>query len=160
MTINPLSNTGIFQLKKPKDLVAKARHDLARMRSDPNDAYAAFDFFITVRHLPEWLHPKDHSKIEQLFLQHIELRICRHLADGAKHFEVTNPKHKQVTNTWFSSGAWGNSWAKGVWKPGTWGHGLFVTLDPRDTQTQTLGAKVSALYLAEKVMEVVEKIVI
>ena len=160
MTINPPPNTGLFQLKTPQDLVAKARHDLGRMRSNPNDSYAAFDFFVTVRHLPEWLYPKDHKKIEQLFLLHVELRICRHLADGAKQFEVTHQKHKQVINTWFSSGAWGNSWAKGAWKPGSWGDGLFVALGPSDTETQALGAKVSAFYLAEKVMEVVEKIAI
>jgi len=160
MTEKPLPNQGLFQLRTPHDLVAKARHDLARMRSDPNDAYAAFDFFVTVRHLPDWLYPNDSKMKESLFSEHIELRICRHLADGAKHFEVTNQKHKQVTKTWFSPGAWGNSWAKGTWKPGLWGDGLLVALDPRDIDTQEFAEKILAFQLAEKVMVVVEKIVI
>ena len=160
MTRPSLPNTGLFQLKTPRDLVAKARHDLSRMRADPHDAYAAFDFFVTVRHFPEWLHPNDHSKIESIFSQHLELRICRHLADGAKHFEATHPKHKQVGKTRFSSGAWGNSWAKGSWKPGVWGDGLFIELDPRDSDVQAFGERISAISLAEKAMVVVETIVI
>lgn len=151
---------GIFQLTTAQDLVAKARHDIARMRSDPNDAYAAFDFFVTVRHLPDWLYPNDPTKREGLFSQYIELRICRHLADGAKHFEVTHPKHKQVINTWLSPGAWGGAWAKGAWKPGAWGDGLFIALDPRDTDTQAFGVRIHALQLAEKALVIVEKAVI
>ncbi len=160
MTRWSLSNIGLFQLKTPEDLVAKARHDLSRMRADPHDAYAAFDFFVTVRHFPEWFYHNDHQKIESVFAQYIELRICRHLADGAKHFEATHPKHKQVGRTWFSSGAWGNSWAKGTWTPGVWGDGLFIELDSRDTDTQALGARISALKLAEKAMVIIETIVI
>jgi hypothetical protein len=130
------------------------------MRADPHDAYAAFDFFVTVRHVPHWLYPKDDQKVANVFSQYIELRICRHLADGAKHFEATQDRHKQVVKTWLSSGAWGSSWAKRAWKAGAWGDGLFIELDPRDSDTQALGARISALKLAEKAIVIVEAIVI
>lgn len=156
-----MGGKGIFQLTTALDLVEKARHDIRRLRSDPSDAYAAFDFFVTVRHVPDWLYPDDSAKREALFSQHVELRISRHLAEGAKHFEATHPRHKQVASTVFSPGAWAPGvWAKRVWKPGVWGDGLFVTLDPRDGDTVALGTRISALELAEKVLVIVEKTVI
>lgn len=151
---------GIFQLRSASDLLAKARHDFARLQSDPHDAYAAFDFFVTVRHIPDWLHPHDDAKVKALFSQNVELRICRHIADGAKHFEATDERHIQVANTSLSLGAWGKSWAKGAWKPGAWGDGLFVDLDPEDPDTQPLGIRISALKLAEKALVIVEKVVV
>jgi hypothetical protein len=151
---------GIFQLKSAHDLVSKARHDIARLRSDPNDAYAAFDFFVTIRHVPDWLYPNQPKKRDQLFSKHVEFRICRHLADGAKHFEATHPQHKQVAGTSKSSSVWGEAWAKGVWKPGAWGDGLFITLDPSDADTKSIGSRISALELAERTLAIVEKTVI
>lgn len=151
---------GIFQLATAEDLLAKLRHDLQRMRADPLDAYAAFDFFVTVPHFPEWLYPDDPTKKNALFSQHVELRTCRHLAEGAKHFEATEPRHKQVAGTSFSPGAWATeAWAKGAWKPGTWGDGLFVTLDPRDPDTASLGGRVHALQLAEKTLAILENVI-
>lgn len=160
MTAGTVPPKGIFQLQSAQDLVSKARHDIARLRSDPHDAYAAFDFFVTIRHVPDWLYRNQPTKRDELFSKHVELRICRHLADGAKHFEVTHSRHKQVVTTSRSSGAWGDAWAKGVWKPGVWGDGLFISLDPRDTDTKTIGSRINALELAERALAIVEKTVI
>ena len=147
---------GLFQLKSAHDLISKARHDFDRLRSDPGNAYAAFDFFVTIRHIPDWLYPNQNTKKEELFAKHVELRICRHLADGAKHFEATNPKHKQVSDTSKSSGAWGTFWGD-AWKPGVWGDGLFVSLDPQDTDTKAIGNRINALELAERVLAIIEQ---
>jgi hypothetical protein len=161
MTAQVVPAKGIFQLQSAQDLVSKARHDIERLRSDPLDAYAAFDFFVTVRHVPEWLYPREPSKRDRLFASHVELRICRHIADGAKHFEATHPQHKQITGTSKSSGVWGEGvWAKGAWKPGIWGDGLFISLDPSDTDTRALGSRINALELAERALAIVEKAVI
>ena len=35
----------------------EAGHDLERMRGGPEDAYAAFDFFVTADHIVDWLLP-------------------------------------------------------------------------------------------------------
>jgi len=160
MTASAVPYKGIFQLQSARDLVSKARHDIERLRSDPLDAYAAFDFFVTIRHVPDWLYPSEPKKRDRLFSKHVELRICRHLADGAKHFEARHPRHKQVAGTLKSSGAWGDAWAKGVWKPGIWGDGLFISLDPRDIDTKAVGNRINALALAERTLAIVEKAVI
>jgi hypothetical protein len=150
---------GLFELKSVSDLVEKARHDLARLRANPSDTYAAFDFFVTARHVPDWLFPQERAKRDALFAQFVELRICRHLADGGKHFELTHPQHKQVASTAKTAGVWGDVWAPGTWAPGVWGDGLFINLDPRDQDTISLGTRVSALQLAERVMTIVESAV-
>ena len=161
MTANIMPSKGIFQLQSVHDLVSKARHDIVRLRSDPHDAYAAFDFFVTVRHVPDWLYPNKPAKRDRLFSKHVELRICRHFADGAKHFEATHRQHKQVASTSKSSGAWAAGvWAKAVWKPGVWGDGLFISLDPADTDTKAIGSRINALDLAERALAIVEKVVI
>ena len=152
---------GIFQLKTPQDLLGKIRRDLERMRHDSLDADAAYDFFVTARHFPEWLYPDDLYKREALFSSHVELRVCRHLAEGAKHFEATEARHKQVADTSTSSGAWAAGvWAKGAWAPGVWADGLFITLDLRDSDTSALGSRISAFQLAERVVDILERAVI
>ena len=87
---------GIFQLKTASDLLTKLRHDLDRMRANPVDAYAAFDFFVAARHMPEWLYPADSVKKDAMFANNQLLKVCRHLADGSKHF---TSRHTSVKDT-------------------------------------------------------------
>ena len=141
-------------MKTPADLAAKMQHDLTRMRAHSTDTYAAFDFFVAARHMPEWLFPNDHTAQEAFFAQHVELRVSRHLADGGKHFEATHRQHQQVAATTKSAGAWGESWRG--WAPGVWGDGLFIDLYPMDPGTKQLGARISAVQLAERVMAIVQ----
>lgn len=145
---------GMFELKTAQDLKLKARHDLGRLRSNRIDAYAAFDFFVTVRHIPDWLFPNERKERARLFEKHVELRICRHLADGAKHFEATHSQHRQVKNTAESAGSWGGSWDR--WG-GSWGRGLFISLDPTDPDTKLIGDRVSVIALAEKALAIIEE---
>jgi hypothetical protein len=42
---------GFIPLKTPQDLLDKLSHNLARMRHDLTDSYAAFDFFVTAEHI-------------------------------------------------------------------------------------------------------------
>jgi hypothetical protein len=149
-----ISNRGIFELKTAADLASKMRYDLARLRTNPSDTYAAFDFFVAARHLPDWLYPNDRDSQDRFFAKHVEMRISRHLADGAKHFEVTHPQHRQVASTNKSLGAWGGNFLG--WASGAWGDGLFIDLDDRDADTRQLGKQISAVQLAERVMTVVE----
>ncbi len=82
---------GIFELRTPRALLDKAVHDLERLRQDPTDAYAALDFFVTARHLPDWIFPGDKVNRDTLFHSHVELRICRHIADSGKRYIVKGP---------------------------------------------------------------------
>jgi hypothetical protein len=91
---------GIGPLQTPRDLLAKLAHDLERMRADPTDIYAAFDFFFTAHHMLDWVAPtpdarKDPVGYQAAIAKHqaIEgkeprLLIAGHLANNAKHFEA------------------------------------------------------------------------
>lgn len=94
---------GLATLQTPRDLLKKLRHDFARLRQDPTDAYAAFDFFAAAAHMPEWVYPegseawKQKRKAVRELGGHL-LEVCSHVANGAKHFVATHPKHKSVRN--------------------------------------------------------------
>jgi hypothetical protein len=95
---------GFFNLQTPEDMLAKAHRDYERMRSKPLDSDAAFDFFVTARHIPDWLMAAGRGSASDAFAQHVQLRICRHIADGAKHFEATAKQHQQIEGTSVRSG--------------------------------------------------------
>jgi len=142
---------GLFDLRTPQDLLAKARHDFGRLKSSPLDQYAAFDFFVTARHIPEWVAGPGGDKGAALFERYIELRIARLIAEGAKHFEATDTRHKQVSATTVTPGAF----QAGAFQTG----GLVVALDPADSETSLLGTRIDALELARRVLAVLEKVV-
>ncbi len=69
---------GFLHLMDAPSLFLKLRHDYARFLEKPTDAYFAYNFFVTAEHLPDWVGDttiKDHDPY---------LRICSHLATGAK----------------------------------------------------------------------------
>jgi hypothetical protein len=45
---------GIFELRNPEDLFEILKHDFERLRENPTDSFAAFDFFITAYHIWDW----------------------------------------------------------------------------------------------------------
>lgn len=151
-------HASFFDLKTSTDLLAKIERNLEALRKHPTDTYAAFDFFATARHLPEWHYPNDRAKVEALFATHVELRICRHLADGAKHFLLSDPRHKQVMATRHDSSAWGTVWGES-WGS-SWGkNALMIELDPRDPDVSNVGSSISAVDLAERVFNVLSAVV-
>ncbi len=89
---------GFFELRTPQDLLRKLRHDYQRIAQSPTDTYAAFDFFVTAHHMIDWLPstwpvPKTQVRRELL------LRVCSHIANGAKHFVVDPKRHDSVEDT-------------------------------------------------------------
>jgi hypothetical protein len=82
---------GIFDLTTPEALVSKLYVEFEQFQNNPNDTYQAFNFFVTAEHIPDWLDEKNLRKQEPL------LRICSHIANGAKHFEVN--RHNAVIGT-------------------------------------------------------------
>lgn len=89
---------GFGSLKTPRDLVSKLEHDLRRIKEDPEDQYAAFDFFVTAEHIVDWCHPANRQGREDLRASSPLLRITSHIANGAKHFETTAKRHCSVTD--------------------------------------------------------------
>jgi hypothetical protein len=88
---------GFGELKTPRDLVKKLEHDFERIRSTPQDQYAAFDFFVTAEHIVDWIYPTDKKKREEQRALPL-LGLISHIANGAKHFEATAKHHDFVTD--------------------------------------------------------------
>ena len=156
-----MKKQGIFGLQAPEDMLAKAHRDYGRLRANPMDQDAAFDFFVTARHVPEWLERAGRGAEVQALEQHVQLRIARHIADRAKHFEVTAKHHKQVTGTSVSYGVWPDGfWAKDFWAKGFWAENeLVIGLSPDDPETAIYGPRIEVGRLAEETLRVLEQLV-
>jgi hypothetical protein len=90
---------GIFALRTATDLFGQLERDLQRVKDNPADSYAAFDFFVTAFHLKEWkLGQKKPFKPELRQPEKATWQICRQLANGSKHFEA-DKTHESVKQT-------------------------------------------------------------
>lgn len=96
---------GFFELQTPQDLLRKLQHDYQRIQNSPLDQYAAFDFFVTAEHIPDWLYPENKAKQRQIRDSIVVLQICSHIANGSKHFEATANRHKSVKDASVHQGA-------------------------------------------------------
>ena len=142
---------GFATLQSPKDLVAKLRHDLGRMKSDPDDVYAAFDFFVTAEHILDWLYPdtpdaSQKRKREKARSSSKVLQITSHIASGAKHFVALGKHHKSVAALEQKGGGFGAmAFSPRAFSPAAFQmSGLHVHLDG--------GSIVHAFTLAEDVL--------
>jgi hypothetical protein len=82
-------------LQTPNDLVAKMQTDYERMMAAPTDPYPAFDFFVAAEHIVDWRWPDD-SAMRREIRSRDPAKTVSHLANGAKHFEATDPRHTSV----------------------------------------------------------------
>jgi hypothetical protein len=139
---------GFYTLEKPADLLQKLRHDFIRMKSNPTDVYAAFDFFVTADHLVDWVYPdsleqSQRNKRTALRMSESVLRVVHHLSNGAKHFVAIAKHHKSVA---------GVDMQKGPFDPQFFDPSFFDTgsliVELGDEDAKTLGAKPSSLELA------------
>ena len=98
---------GLAEVTSPEDLLRKLKHDRQRIRDDNHDAYAAFDFFVTAYHILDWLYPDPNGGQTRKALRDAEplLQIADHIANGAKHFVLTNKRHISVASVDDKSGA-------------------------------------------------------
>ena len=140
---------GFFELRTPHDLLKKMHHDRSRLATNPLDTYAAFDFFVTANHLVDWVWPS--ATRQQLKANREEvalLRVCEHLADGAKHFLLTR-RHQGVDATTRLSGAFDPR----LFDPAAFDAGA-LTIELEAAEAVQLGTDhISALELASKVLE-------
>lgn len=82
-----------FELKTAADLLRKLEGDLGAFEASYQDTRIGFNFFVTAEHLPDWLGRRD------LVRQHAILRVVSYIANGAKHFVLTERRHQSVTGT-------------------------------------------------------------
>jgi hypothetical protein len=88
--------SGFCELRTPRDLLRKLEHDFGRISADPENEFAAFDFFVTAEHIVDWLHPSSKTDRKSMRASHLLVEITSHIANGAKHFIATNKHHKSV----------------------------------------------------------------
>ena len=144
---------GFFALKSAHDLRDKLRRDLEKLHASPLDSDAAFNFFVTSEHLLDWVFPKNAGKALRTKQRNdsIYLRICSHLANGAKHFEVEDKRHDSVERTKLATGGYfGSSY---------FGSSYFGALSPRflivhlkGAAAKELGPSISVRELANRLM--------
>lgn len=143
---------GLFYLSSPRDLLAKLRHDMDRLEHDQVNAYAAFDFFVTARHMPEWLYPGERDKQKALFDSSVLLRVCRHIADGSKHFHATAKQHNSVKDTSLT----GAAFQRGAFQSKGFQVGrLIIELDGE--AAEKLGASIEVRDLARQILALWEE---
>ena len=91
------THKGYGPIQDARGLLKKLEHDLLRLQAGPFDAFASFDFFLTAEHLPEWIAQGDDAKAKSIRTAGGQmLRVVSHLANGAKHFHATAPRHDSV----------------------------------------------------------------
>jgi hypothetical protein len=82
--------------------------------------------------------------------------VSRHIAEGAKHFEATDSRHKQVRGTRTSPGGFQrNAFQSNAFQVTQ----LTITLDASDAATLSIGRTVNAVQLAERVLNVLATLV-
>lgn len=93
---------GVFLLRTPHDMLDKLEADFIRFKeADPLESaahYAAFDFFVTAEHLAEWQGRATDVSIASL-RNYPDGAVVAHIASGAKHFTVSDPRHTSVKDT-------------------------------------------------------------
>ena len=142
---------GFFELQTAADLFEKLKRDYSRLEQASADSRIAFDFVVTAWHLCEWKYPAVTERSDAIS-RHPILRVCEHLAVGAKHFEPTSNRHGSVAGmSQRRRGSWApGAWAPGVWAKGFWGKQLVVHLDGE--ARDHFGPSLTVLELAEHVM--------
>ena len=111
---------------------------LDRLKADPVDAFAAYDFFVTAFHLSEW-PPK--ASIDPTLLA-----LLKHLAVGAKHFKPTDPRLQSVADVKTLIGFDPAGFGAAYFDVGK----LVIHLD--GDASRMFGQQVSALALAERAL--------
>lgn len=129
------------ELQTPDHLLEKLGHDFGRVNHNTSDPYAAFDFFVTAEHLPDWIGKLSLKKTEPL------LKIVSHLANGAKHFRATDSRHRSVENVRIDSGALqSDAFQSDAFEVG----GLVVEL--KGDEATLFGSEIGVLELAKRVL--------
>ncbi len=106
--------------------MAKLKYEHQKLAEEPENSYHAFNFFVTAWHMCEW-YSQDSGVRTKLRNDNPILRICEHLAIGAKHFEPKSDQHTSVIET-KSTTVWSYSLGD-IWADGVWAEWLIVKLD-------------------------------
>lgn len=140
---------GIFSLRSPLDLLRKLEADFCRLQAaDPHapDAhYAAFDFFVTAEHLPDWVKHHSGGSLTS-HRQYDDGALVSHIASGAKHFHVEDKRHQLAKGTSVGGSFHSSSFSSASFSSSSFDLSrLVIHLDSEDS--------VDVLVLAKRVIE-------
>ena len=138
---------GFFGLRTPRDIFGKMERDFEQLKANRADSDAAFNFFVTAHHIVDWLARGDRDQMKALRRDALP-RICRHLANGAKHFRL-DQTHDSVQH----ADAIPSPFAEGRFSCGFAGAWLAVDLAPCESRALKVPTRIDALTLAEKVLD-------
>jgi hypothetical protein len=146
---------GFFDKQTPEHLLRKLEREYVRWKADPLNTDLAWNFFVTAEHVPEWQArtgprlPKGFSY--KKFTKDIPLlRICSHLASGARHFRPRADQHTSVASTRRREG-----WIEPGWVSEDWieHEALMVDLTPAEQRKlRSASASIEALAFAADVL--------
>lgn len=147
---------GLFQLKTASDWRAKLRRDLDRLKTNPLDPDAAFNFFVTAEHMLDWVFPGKSNETKRTAERDgsVLLQVCSHIANGGKHFETEAKRHKSVSSTGRRRGGWfGSNWFASNWFASNWfGPTPRLVVALQGDAAKGLGASMEVVDLANQVM--------
>lgn len=134
---------GFFELQTPENLLRKLEWDYTQLQQDHENVNFAYNFFVTVENMPEWVKNKAFKHAIQQ--QELILTICNDLATGPKH--VTLNKQKPAVASAAREGWVKPGWVKrdGVAAP------LIVRLSPEQAAKRGQEA-IDVLTLAGEVL--------
>ena len=95
--------------------------------------------------MPEWLYPADSVKKDAMFANNQLLKVCRHLADGSKHF---TSRHTSVKDTSLK----GSAFQPGAFQSDAFQVGRLV-VELELTPATQLGPEIEAIALAERILK-------
>jgi len=144
-----LSTKGFFSLKTPHDLLAKMEHDYQRIKDEPMDVYAAFDFFITAHSMRDWLRKSDMGKRMKSPKDNSLLSLCADIANGSKHF---GPKVNHATSVRGTVERPPATYGVAVYGSSRYGTGEGLEIRLQGEQAEEFGSYIDADQLAEKVL--------
>lgn len=130
-----------FELKTPNDLFKKAEEDLASLQQSPSDSKIAFNLFVTIEHIPDWLNKRS------LVTSSAILRTISHIANGAKHFTLNEKRHRSVDRTELE-----RVYEKDVYEEGVFYEPLMIWLSTEE-EKQIGKKKISAIELAQLALD-------
>lgn len=92
---------GFAALQTPEDLLGKLQRDFEALTSDRYQTDRLFNFFVTALHMLDWIYPDtvdgNRKKRRAVTEDNVLIQICSHIANGAKHFAATDPRHESVS---------------------------------------------------------------
>lgn len=130
-----------FEMRAPADLFNKIQADLAALETSSHDVRVAFNLFVSLEHLPDWLG------LRAFVRDNVLLRVVSHIANGAKHLEVNERRHSSVKAAEKSRYV-----AAGYVEPGYFEEPLVIYLS--EDEAKELGCvQIDAVTLGKRVIE-------